>query len=81
MATDYSACPELLPDPIQRLKVKDTLIMGHNFEQAVVDTDDIVEKLEHFYWNPLELRERGAMASVSSGVRVGGGRLWSCWSR
>jgi len=33
--------------------------MGHNFEQAVVDTDDIASKLEHFYRNPRELRELG----------------------
>jgi glycosyltransferase involved in cell wall biosynthesis len=59
LATDYSACPELLPDPIQRLKVKETLIMGHNFEQAVVDTDDIVQKLEHFYRNREQLRDLG----------------------
>ena len=59
LATDYSACPELLADPIQRLRVKETLIMGHNFEQAVVDTGDIVEKIEYFYRNPVELRELG----------------------
>jgi glycosyltransferase involved in cell wall biosynthesis len=67
LATDYSACPELLADPIQRLKVKDTLIMGHNFEQAVVDTDDIVEKIEHFYRNPLELRERARWHQLAQG--------------
>ena len=58
-ATDFSACPELLPDPVQRLKVKDILTMGHNFEQAIVDTDDIVSKLQHFYENRDELRDLG----------------------
>jgi hypothetical protein len=33
--------------------------MGHNFEQAVVDTDDTVAKLDHFYRNPRELRDLG----------------------
>ena len=84
LATDYSACPELLADPIQRLRVKETLIMGHNFEQAVVDTGDIVEKIEYFYRNPVELRELGRVAiglpSGLSGRRLAG-RLWSCWSR
>ena len=59
LATDFSACPEVLAEPIQRLKVKETLIMGHNFERAIVDTDDIVEKLEYFYRKPAELRELG----------------------
>lgn len=49
LATDFSACPELLPDPVQRLAVKDTLVMASNFEQAVVDVDDLAGKLEHFY--------------------------------
>ncbi len=53
LVTDFSACPELVPDPIQRLKVKDTLVMHRNFEQAVVDVDDIARRIEHFY------RERG----------------------
>lgn len=59
LVTDYSACPELLPDPIQRLKVKETLIMNRNFEQAVVDVDDLVSKLEHFYRNRDELEALG----------------------
>jgi len=59
LATDFSACPELLPDPIQRLRVKSTLIMGRNFEQAIVDEDDISAKLEHFYRNRDELAALG----------------------
>jgi len=59
LATDFSACSELLPDPIQRLKVKETLIMRRNFEQAIVDIDDIVEKLNHLYTHRDELRDLG----------------------
>ena len=59
LATDFSACSELLPDPIQRLKVKETLIMRRNFEQAIVDIDDIVAKLEHLYTHRDELRDLG----------------------
>ena len=59
LATDFSACSELLPDPIQRLKVKETLIMRRNLEQAIVDIDDIVEKLNHLYTHREELRDLG----------------------
>ena len=59
LATDFSACSELLPDPIQRLRVKETLTMRRNFEQAIVDIDDIVEKLEHLYTHRDELRDLG----------------------
>jgi glycosyltransferase involved in cell wall biosynthesis len=58
-ATDYSACPELLPEPVQRLRVKDMLVMGHNFEQAIVEMNDIVEKLEYFYRNRDDLHTLG----------------------
>ncbi len=49
LATDYSACPELLPDPWQRLKVKDLLILSRNVEQALVDEDDLTGKLNTLY--------------------------------
>jgi glycosyltransferase involved in cell wall biosynthesis len=59
LATDFSACSELVPEPIQRLKVKDTLVMHRNFEQAIVDVDDIAEKMEHFYRERAELEALG----------------------
>jgi glycosyltransferase involved in cell wall biosynthesis len=59
LVTDCSACTELVPEPIQRLKVKDTLVMARNFEQAIVDVDDITAKLEHFYREPDELKALG----------------------
>ncbi|RPK20005.1 glycosyltransferase family 4 protein [Paenibacillus xylanexedens] len=49
LVTDFSACSELVVDRQELLKVKDTLIMGRNIEQAVVDVEDIVRKLEFFY--------------------------------
>ena len=59
LVTDFSACPELVPDPIQRLKVKDTLVMRRNLEQAIVDVDDIAAKLEYFYTHRDELADLG----------------------
>lgn len=49
LVTDYSACSELVVDRQELLKVKDLLIMGRGIEQAVVDVDDIVRKLNFFY--------------------------------
>ena len=49
LATDFSACSELLPDPFQRLRVLTTLVMTRNFEQAVVDEEDLARKLEVLY--------------------------------
>lgn len=57
IATDYSACPEWLPDPVQRVAVKTHLIMARNLEQAVVDVDDLASKLERLYVDPA-LRQR-----------------------
>jgi glycosyltransferase involved in cell wall biosynthesis len=49
LVTDFSACSELVVDRQELLKVKDTIVMGRNIEQAVVDVDDIVRKLNFFY--------------------------------
>jgi glycosyltransferase involved in cell wall biosynthesis len=49
LVTDFSACSELVVDRQELIKVKDTLIMGRNIEQAIVDTDDLVRKLNFFY--------------------------------
>jgi glycosyltransferase involved in cell wall biosynthesis len=59
LVTDFSACSELVPDDLCRLQVKGTLIMARNFEQAIVDERDIVEKLERLYGN------RGQLAELS----------------
>ncbi|HYE21839.1 MAG TPA: glycosyltransferase family 4 protein, partial [Tepidisphaeraceae bacterium] len=58
LATDCSACTELLPDPVQRIRVKDTLIMARNFEQAIADEGDLAGKLERLYG------DRGLLAEV-----------------
>lgn len=49
LVTDFSSCSELVVDRQELIKVKDTLILGRNIEQAVVDVDDIVRKLNIFY--------------------------------
>lgn len=52
LATDYSSCPELLPEEFCKLKVSATLIMNRNLEQAVVDVNDIARKLDTLYRAP-----------------------------
>jgi glycosyltransferase involved in cell wall biosynthesis len=49
LVTDFSACTELVVDRQELIKVKDTLIMGRNIEQAIADTDDLARKLNLFY--------------------------------
>ncbi|HLI46123.1 MAG TPA: glycosyltransferase family 4 protein [Geobacterales bacterium] len=49
LVTDFSACTELTVDKQELIRVKDTLIMGRNIEQAIADTDDLAHKLNIFY--------------------------------
>lgn len=49
LVTDFSACSELVVNRQELIKVKDTIVMGRNIEQAIADTDDIVNKLNIFY--------------------------------
>jgi glycosyltransferase involved in cell wall biosynthesis len=49
LVTDYSACPDLVVDKQELIKVKDILIMGRNIGQAIADTDDLTRKLNIFY--------------------------------
>jgi glycosyltransferase involved in cell wall biosynthesis len=64
LATDFSACTELVADPFCRLRVKGTLIMARNFEQAVVDEQDLVRKLEHLYGRRDELARLSGRAEA-----------------
>jgi len=59
LVTDFSACSELVPDDFCRLRVKETLIMARNLEQAIVDEADIVAKLERMYADREELGRLG----------------------
>lgn len=64
LATNYSSMPDLVVDDWQLLNVLDTITMGRNIEQAVVDVDDIVDKLNVLYddWknnNSTKLKELG----------------------
>ena len=67
LATDFSACSELLPDAFQRLRIRARLTMQRNIEQAVVDVDDIVEKLQTLYDDP-ELRSRLSIAGIANAM-------------
>lgn len=49
LVTNFSACTELVVSRQELIKVKDTLVMGRGIEQAIVDTDDMVQKLNFFY--------------------------------
>jgi glycosyltransferase involved in cell wall biosynthesis len=59
LVTDFSACSELVPDPFQRLRVKETLIMARNFEQAIVDEAEIAGKCDRLYNDRDERRRLG----------------------
>ncbi|HEX8915231.1 MAG TPA: glycosyltransferase family 4 protein [Humisphaera sp.] len=72
VATDCSSCPELLPDPAQRVRVRATLVMARNVEQAVVDEADLAAKLDAVY-HDAALRRRLAAA----GLRVAAGHDWA----
>jgi glycosyltransferase involved in cell wall biosynthesis len=61
LVTNYSACSELVPEPFNRLRVKDTLIMARNFEQAIVDEADIAAKLERLYAERAEAQRLGEL--------------------
>lgn len=64
VATDCSACPELLPEPVQRVRVRATLVMARNVEQAVVDETDLTQKLSALRADPA-LRARLAAAGIA----------------
>lgn len=49
LVTDFSACPELVVNRNQLIRVKDTIIMGRNIEQAIVDEADMVRKMNYYY--------------------------------
>lgn len=59
LATDCTACSEILPDPFQRLPLRATLVVHRNLEHAVVDEDAIAGRLEQLYGDA-SLRERVA---------------------
>jgi len=76
LVTDFSACPELVVNRNQLIKVKDTIIMGRNIEQAIVDHDDMVRKLNYYYadWKKTRAGIMGAN-SVLKAYGVAGRRL------
>lgn len=66
LATDYSACPELLPDDFCRLTVLTMLVMNRNLEQAVVDVADIAAKLEALYHDRDRLTQLAHLARTNA---------------
>jgi glycosyltransferase involved in cell wall biosynthesis len=70
VATDCSACSELLPDPAQRARVAATLVMGRNIEQAVVDEADLAGKLAEIYRDE-RLRTRLGAAGMALACGMG----------
>jgi glycosyltransferase involved in cell wall biosynthesis len=64
LVTNFSACSELLPEDFCRLRVKDTLIMARNFEQAIVDEADLSAKLARLYQDRTELARLGKTAQA-----------------
>lgn len=62
LVTDFSSCSELVPEPACRLRVAGTLVMGRNFEQAIVDESDIAAKLQVLYADRAELARLAARA-------------------
>lgn len=77
LVTDFSACSELVVDRQELLKVKDTLIMGRNIEQAIVDVDDIVRKLNFFYDDWKTKNSRKANVYSTKGVELAKELDWS----
>ncbi len=61
IATDCAACPELLPDPIQRAAVRAWITMRRGIEQAIVDEDDLSRRMDALY---RDAARHGAMELV-----------------
>jgi glycosyltransferase involved in cell wall biosynthesis len=53
VATDYSACSELLQGRGERVRILTTVTAGTNLiEQAVIDEEDLAARIERLYRNP-----------------------------
>ncbi len=60
VATDYSACSELVQARGELVKVLTTLTVGTNLiEQAIIDVDDLANRIERLHGNPNLLAEYG----------------------
>jgi hypothetical protein len=58
VATDYSACPELVRGRGELVRILTTVTAGANLiEQAVIDVDDLAARIEKLYRDPALLRE------------------------
>lgn len=78
LVTDYSACPELVVDPVELLPVKTLVIMNPmGIDQALVDEDALVARLEHFYRDWKENGSRLIRQLGEQGRRLAEGMPWS----
>jgi glycosyltransferase involved in cell wall biosynthesis len=58
VATDYSACPELVRGRGELARILTTVTAGTNLiEQAVLDVDDLAARIEKLYRDPALIRE------------------------
>ncbi|MBI2925114.1 MAG: glycosyltransferase family 4 protein [Verrucomicrobia bacterium] len=58
VATDYSACPELVRGRGELVRILTTVTAGTNLiEQAVLDVDDLAARIEKLYREPALLRQ------------------------
>lgn len=64
LVTDCSACSELVPDAFCRVRVKDTLIMARNVEQAIVDEGELAGKLDRLYRDRSELERLAGLGAA-----------------
>jgi mannosyltransferase len=64
LVTDCSACSELVPDAFCRVRVKDTLIMARNVEQAIVDEAELARRMNRLYRDRGELERLGAKGAA-----------------
>lgn len=52
LATDCSSCPELLPDPRQRIAVTTHVTLHRNIRQAIVCEKDLLARMNQAYHEP-----------------------------
>lgn len=79
VATDFSACRELVSGRGELAKVLTTLISaGNGLEQAIVDVDDLARCIEKLYLNP-ELRAEYGRAGRAFAESLSWDRLLPQW--
>ncbi|HEV7300729.1 MAG TPA: glycosyltransferase family 4 protein [Tepidisphaeraceae bacterium] len=70
LATDCSSCTELLPHPLQRVRVSGTEVHARGVARSLIDEPDLTDRLDHLYHDPA-LRAEIADASLRFAARFG----------